>query len=104
MRNCTVGPDTLRMLELGHPWVIADRYTVLVQTVLESPQPERPRADHLRGLRDLLDFDVLTTQPAAGGMYLPRHPHQRLRFVRRPIAVLGEQHVAVGSSARKGYE
>jgi len=22
-----VGPDTLRMLELGHPWVIADRYT-----------------------------------------------------------------------------
>ena len=22
-----VGPETSRMLELGHPWVIADRYT-----------------------------------------------------------------------------
>lgn len=27
MKNCTVGPDTVRMLELGHPWVIADRFT-----------------------------------------------------------------------------
>ena len=27
MKRCQVGPDTLRMLELGHPWVIADRYT-----------------------------------------------------------------------------
>jgi 23S rRNA (cytosine1962-C5)-methyltransferase len=22
-----VGPESLRMLELGHPWIIADRYT-----------------------------------------------------------------------------
>ena len=22
-----VGPETVRMLELGHPWVIADRFT-----------------------------------------------------------------------------
>jgi len=27
MKNCLVGPDTVRMLELGHPWVIADRFT-----------------------------------------------------------------------------
>jgi 23S rRNA (cytosine1962-C5)-methyltransferase len=27
MKNCQVGPDTVRMLELGHPWVIADRFT-----------------------------------------------------------------------------
>ncbi len=27
MKNCQVGPDTVRMLDLGHPWVIADRYT-----------------------------------------------------------------------------
>lgn len=27
MKSCTIGPDTVRMLELGHPWVIADRYT-----------------------------------------------------------------------------
>lgn len=27
MKHCKVGPDTVRMLELGHPWVIADRYT-----------------------------------------------------------------------------
>lgn len=27
MKRCQVGPDTLRMLELGHPWVIADRFT-----------------------------------------------------------------------------
>ncbi|WP_303720746.1 class I SAM-dependent rRNA methyltransferase [Malonomonas rubra] len=27
MKICQVGPDTLRMLELGHPWVIADRFT-----------------------------------------------------------------------------
>ncbi len=27
MKSCQVGPDTLRMLQLGHPWVIADRYT-----------------------------------------------------------------------------
>lgn len=26
-RQLTVGPETVRMLELGHPWVIADRYT-----------------------------------------------------------------------------
>ena len=25
--RCTVGPETARMLRLGHPWVIADRYT-----------------------------------------------------------------------------
>ncbi|MCM2265426.1 MAG: class I SAM-dependent rRNA methyltransferase [Desulfuromonadales bacterium] len=25
--HCPVGPETLRMLQLGHPWVIADRYT-----------------------------------------------------------------------------
>ncbi len=27
MKSCIVGADTVRMLELGHPWVIADRYT-----------------------------------------------------------------------------
>lgn len=27
MQRCAVGPETARMLELGHPWVIADRYT-----------------------------------------------------------------------------
>ena len=27
MKKCLVGPETIRMLELGHPWVIADRYT-----------------------------------------------------------------------------
>ncbi|MCD6580954.1 MAG: class I SAM-dependent rRNA methyltransferase [Desulfuromusa sp.] len=27
MKKCQVGPETIRMLELGHPWVIADRYT-----------------------------------------------------------------------------
>ena len=25
--RCTIGPETARMLRLGHPWVIADRYT-----------------------------------------------------------------------------
>lgn len=27
VRRLTVGPETVRMVELGHPWVIADRYT-----------------------------------------------------------------------------
>ncbi len=27
MKKYQVGPETVRMLELGHPWVIADRYT-----------------------------------------------------------------------------
>ncbi|HEY5674137.1 MAG TPA: class I SAM-dependent rRNA methyltransferase [Malonomonas sp.] len=27
MKSCQVGPDTVRMLELGHPWVIADKFT-----------------------------------------------------------------------------
>ncbi len=27
MKKCQVGPETVRMIELGHPWVIADRYT-----------------------------------------------------------------------------
>ena len=27
MKKCLVGPETTRMLELGHPWVIADRFT-----------------------------------------------------------------------------
>lgn len=27
MKKCRVGSDTVRMLELGHPWVIADRFT-----------------------------------------------------------------------------
>ncbi|HKJ04008.1 MAG TPA: class I SAM-dependent rRNA methyltransferase [Geopsychrobacteraceae bacterium] len=27
MKKFIVGPDTVRMLELGHPWVIADRFT-----------------------------------------------------------------------------
>jgi 23S rRNA (cytosine1962-C5)-methyltransferase len=26
-KQCVVGPESVRMLELGHPWVIADRYT-----------------------------------------------------------------------------
>ncbi len=25
--RCTIGPETARMLSLGHPWIIADRYT-----------------------------------------------------------------------------
>ena len=27
MKKCQVGPETIRMLELGHPWVLSDRYT-----------------------------------------------------------------------------
>ncbi len=27
MNKCKVGPDTVRMLELGHPWVLTDKYT-----------------------------------------------------------------------------
>ena len=27
MKKCQVGPETLHMLKLGHPWIIADRYT-----------------------------------------------------------------------------
>jgi 23S rRNA (cytosine1962-C5)-methyltransferase len=27
LKNCHVGPQTVTMLELGHPWVLADRYT-----------------------------------------------------------------------------
>ena len=27
MQKCQVSPETLRMLRLGHPWIIADRYT-----------------------------------------------------------------------------
>lgn len=27
MKKCHVGPETIRMLELGHPWVLSDRYT-----------------------------------------------------------------------------
>ncbi|MBN1957701.1 MAG: class I SAM-dependent rRNA methyltransferase [Desulfuromonadales bacterium] len=27
MKKCPVGPETLRMIDLGHPWVIADQYT-----------------------------------------------------------------------------
>lgn len=27
MKQCLVGPETKRVLELGHPWIIADRYT-----------------------------------------------------------------------------
>ncbi|MCK5912293.1 MAG: class I SAM-dependent rRNA methyltransferase, partial [Desulfuromusa sp.] len=27
MKKCQVGSETIRMLKLGHPWVIADRYT-----------------------------------------------------------------------------
>ncbi len=27
MQKCQVGPETLRMLHLDHPWIIADRYT-----------------------------------------------------------------------------
>ena len=27
MKQCQVGAETVRMLELGHPWVIADRFT-----------------------------------------------------------------------------
>ena len=29
MQKCPVGAETSRMLELGHPWVIADKYTKL---------------------------------------------------------------------------
>ncbi len=27
MKKCKVGPDTVRMLELGHPWVLSDKFT-----------------------------------------------------------------------------
>ena len=26
-KACTVGPESVRMIELGHPWIIADSYT-----------------------------------------------------------------------------
>ena len=27
MQKCQVGPETIRMLKLGHPWIISDRFT-----------------------------------------------------------------------------
>ena len=80
----------------GEHGVVADRYAVLVQAVLEAPQPEGARSDQARRLLYLRDLEVLAAQRRAGRVVPSGEQHQRLAFVRRPVAVLGEQDGAVG--------
>lgn len=69
MQHRIVGPDTVRMLELGHPWVIADNYTKrwpkgkageLVQLV---DQRGKPLATALLDPADRVVARVLSSQP-----------------------------------------
>lgn len=63
MRNCRVGPETARVLENGHPWVIADRYTKAWA---------RGRAGELIGLHDQQGRFLATALYAPGERIVAR--------------------------------
>ena len=60
---------------------VADGDAVLVEPMLEAPQPERVRTDQPRRLRRLIDLDVRAAQLAARRMPLPRRASQCARSV-----------------------
>ena len=101
-----IHPDAARPLERlpGEPAVVADRYPVLVQPVLEAPEPVRARADDARRFRRLLDLDVLAAQPRALRMSRPGITNERLRLGGGSIAVLGKEGRTARGSRREGNQ
>jgi hypothetical protein len=80
----------------GEDHLVADRDPVLVDPVLEAPEPVRLRSEHGGRLRHLRQFHVLTADRAGGGMATMRKLDDALTLARRSIAVLGEQRDAIG--------
>ena len=69
---------------------VADRDPILVEAVLETPQPKRARADHCSGLADLRYLKVLAMDGRIFGMNTMRRLRERLAFIGRTVGVLGE--------------
>src|SRR5208337_2586280 len=69
---------------------VANRDSMLVETVLETPQPERPRADHSGSLTNLWNFNILAVHGRTFGMNTVRRLRERLAFVGRAVGVLGK--------------
>ncbi len=70
---------------------VADRYPILVEAMLETPQPEGPRADHGSRLRNLRNLEILAMNRRAFGMNSMRGLRKRLALIGRPVRVLGQQ-------------
>jgi hypothetical protein len=69
---------------------VADRDPVLVEPMLETPQPEGARSDHGGSLADLRNFEILAMHGRTFGMNTMRRLRERLAFIGRAIGVLGK--------------
>ena len=76
--------------------LVPDRDAALVDAHLEAPHPPRARAEHGQRLAGLGNLAVGAAEHGAGRIALRGVVAQRLTLVRRPIAVLGEDHRAIG--------
>src|SRR5439155_21505993 len=93
------GPEGL----LAVDGLVADRDAVLVDTVLETPEPVRLRADERGGLGDVGDLEILTAHPAVA-ISSARLPDDALALARRSVAVLREQRRAGPRRGRERHE
>jgi len=81
--------------------LVPDRNAVLVDALLEPPEPVRLRPDDRGGLRDLRELEVLAAHARAGLVAASRQLHDALTLARRAVAVLREERHAVARRARQ---
>ena len=80
---------------------VATSDSIFVESMLQTPEPERPRADHGGSLGDLRNFEILTVNRRARGMDSAHRLKQRLAFARRAVGILGQQRRAVAGVRRE---
>jgi hypothetical protein len=81
--------------------LVPDRDPVLVDALLEPPEPVRLRPDDRRRLRDLCELEILAADTRTGLVPAPWQLHDALTLARRPVAVLREERHAVARRARQ---
>src|ERR1700734_2456262 len=59
---------------------VANCDSIFVESMLQPPEPKRPRADHGGSLSNLRNFEILTVNRRAGGMDPAHRLKQRLAF------------------------
>ena len=80
--------------------LVADADAALVYAHLRAPHPDRPGEQHRPRFPHLRQLDAGGAQPA-GKARARRIKLGHLRFVRAPVAVLGEQRACTGEQAKR---
>jgi hypothetical protein len=89
---------------LAEDGVVAQRHAVLVDTMLEAPDPPRRVPHHPVGLGHLRDFDVSTAGSGAGRVVGRLVLHEGLALLPLAIAVLREEGGAQRGFGAQGHD